>query len=180
MSIQTRIAASSQVIAEIDGLQILAGLNAVTGDEGSGKTHLLKQLCSAMPGAFWLDLKLPDHNEKTPEEIWQSVQIRFSQWNQFLCDELSDALDLTQHRTKQLFMLSAGSRRKVGLIALLASGAKIICLDQPYVALDLSSVEVLRDFLNDMSEDLSRAWVVADYEADSSLVWANLIKLDCP
>jgi ATPase subunit of ABC transporter with duplicated ATPase domains len=175
MPIQTRAADSFPVLAEIDGLQILAGLNAVSGDEGSGKTHFLKQLCSANTGAFWLDLKLPEHSENIPEEIWQSLLMRFPFWNQFLCNELSDALDLTPHRAKRLFMLSAGSRRKVGLVALLASGAKITCLDQPYVALDLRSIEVLRDFLNEMSEDTSRAWMVADYEADVNLVWSNTI-----
>mgnify|MGYP000535315252 CR=1 FL=1 len=178
MPVQKLIRQSPQVLAEVNGLKIVAGLNAVTGDEGAGKTQFLQQLCAANGDAFWLDLKLPDHNENTPVEIWQSVQIRFPLWNQILCDELSDALDLTQHRDKQLFMLSAGSRRKVGLVSLLASGAQMVCLDQPYVALDLASVQVLRDFLNDMSKDHVRAWTVADYEADFNLDWSNMIDLD--
>ena len=73
-------------------------------------------------------------------------------------------------------MLSTGSRRKVALVALLSSGAQFICLDQPFAALDQASVAVLCDFLNDMTENPSRAWLVVDYEADSKINWANVIR----
>jgi ABC-type multidrug transport system ATPase subunit len=78
---------------------------------------------------------------------------------------------------KQLFMLSRGSRRKVGLIACLASGADIVCLDQPTVALDQASIQVLREFLNDVADLPERTWVVADYEADPALPWTHEIRL---
>lgn len=74
-------------------------------------------------------------------------------------------------------MLSTGSRRKVSLIALLSSGAKFVCLDQPFAALDQASIDVLVDFLNDMAENPTRAWLVADYEADHRLLWGSKIKL---
>jgi ABC-type multidrug transport system ATPase subunit len=77
-------------------------------------------------------------------------------------------------------MLSTGSRRKVGLVALLVSGAKFVCLDQPFSALDQASIGVLVDFLNDMNQDNSRAWVVADYVADPRLDWVSLVELDGP
>jgi ABC-type multidrug transport system ATPase subunit len=75
-------------------------------------------------------------------------------------------------------MLSTGSRRKVALIALLASGARITCLDQPFVALDQASIRVLCEFLNDMADNTSRAWLIGDYEADTRLQWTHLISLD--
>jgi len=77
-------------------------------------------------------------------------------------------------------MLSTGSRRKVGLVALLARGAKFVCLDQPFSALDQASISVLVDFLNDMNQDKSRAWLVSDYVADLRLDWVSLIELDGP
>jgi hypothetical protein len=46
------------------------------------------------------------------------------------------------------------------------------------VALDLASIEVIRDFLSDVSDHPSRTWVVADYEADSALPWKQIITLD--
>jgi ATPase subunit of ABC transporter with duplicated ATPase domains len=178
MPVQTSFSSPSKVIAQLDSLQILAGLNAVVGDEGRGKTRFLRQLSESHPQAFWLDLKLSEHDEHTPEEVWQIIQSQWPQWHPNLCQDLSEAMNLQEHLGKRLFMLSAGSRRKVGLVGLLASGAQVTCLDQPYVALDLASIQVLREFLEDVSQDPSRAWVVADYEVDPHIEWQNLIDLD--
>lgn len=158
--------------------RILPGLNAVTGDEGRGKTALLRALAEDMVDAIWLDLRLPEDDEKTPEEVWAGLQARCPQWSVALQIDLTQALQLQDHLGKRLFMLSAGSRRKVALVGLLASGSALTCLDQPYVALDLASIGVLREFLQDMAEHPSRAWLVADYEADAELPWASVITLD--
>jgi ABC-type multidrug transport system ATPase subunit len=159
------------------GLRILPGLNAVTGDEGSGKTHLLRDLSQSTANALWLDLRLPEHDEHTPEQVWAELQANCPRWSAELQADLTDALQLLDHLGKQLFMLSTGSRRKVALVGLLASGASITCLDQPYAALDLPSVRVIRAFLADMADHRARAWVVADYEADPDLPWASMIPL---
>ena len=87
---------------------------------------------------------------------------------------------MTEHQHKGLFMLSKGSRRKVDLIANLASGAQVICIDQPYVGLDAPSIGVLREFFEEASDAgkrSQRAWVVADYEADRHLMWDQTISL---
>ncbi len=159
------------------GLQILPGLNAVTGDEGSGKTRLLRELSESCSDALWLDLRLPEHDEHTPEQVWAQLQARCPLWRTDLQIELAQALQLQGHLGKQLFMLSAGSRRKVALVALLSSGVTVTCVDQPYAALDLASARVIREFLEDMAEHPSRAWVVTDYEADPELPWSSVIAL---
>lgn len=165
-------------LLEWQGLRILPGLNAVTGDEGSGKTRLLRALSENLAEALWLDLRLPEHDEHTPEEIWNELQTRYPRWNTQLQGELTDALQLREHLGKRLFMLSTGSRRKVGLVGLLASGATITCIDQPYAALDVASMRVVREFLSDMADHPSRAWMVADYEADAQLRWSSCTQLD--
>lgn len=160
-----------------------AGLVAVIGDEQTGKTTLLRQISgdiphtNTQPHAFWLDLNLPTHDDQTPNEIWDNLQNRHAKWQTDWQDDLIDALQLTPHVDKKLFMLSAGSRRKVALVALLASGATITCVDQPYVALDQASVRVLRNFLSEMADHPDRTWVIADYEADPHLPWAHVITL---
>ncbi len=159
------------------GLHILPGLNAVTGDEGSGKTRLLRELSDSVADALWLDLRLPEHDEQTPEEVWAMLQARCPQWNADLQADLAQALHLQDHLDKRLFMLSAGSRRKVALAGLLASGARIVCIDQPYAALDLASIRTVREFLSDMADHPDRAWVVADYEVDESLPWRSEVVL---
>lgn len=159
------------------GLRILPGLNALTGDEGSGKTRLLRELSESTADTLWLDLRLPEHDEHTPEEVWAQLQSRCPRWNAELQIDLSDALDLVDHLGKRLFMLSTGSRRKVALVGLLASGASVTCIDQPYAALDIPSARLIRGFLEEAAEHPSRAWIVADYEADPQLSWRSQILL---
>jgi len=78
---------------------------------------------------------------------------------------------------KPLYMLSTGSRRKVALLTLLASGAAVVCLDQPYTALDMASVGALRDYLKTQAAHPHRTWVVADYVADAQLPWCMVVQL---
>ena len=168
-------------------VHIPPGLSAVTGDEGSGKTTLLRLLAGDLTrgnaharrgaDALWLDPRLPEQDAITAEAFWAALQARCPRWQADLQAQLCEALGLQSHLGKQLYMLSTGSRRKVALVGLLASGATVTCLDQPYNALDLPSVRVLREFLQDMAEHPSRAWVVADYEADPALPWRQVIAL---
>jgi ABC-type multidrug transport system ATPase subunit len=169
-------------------LQPLApGLIAVIGAERSGKTSLLRRLCGDLPtlpgaashpDAQWLDLSLPGQDDQTPQQVWQALRQRSPGWNAELHQALVDALALTLHQDKKLFMLSTGSRRKVALVGLLACGATVTCLDQPYAALDRASIRAIHDFLGDMTDHPTRTWVVADYEADAQLAWSRVISLD--
>lgn len=167
-------------------LDIHPGLVAVTGDEGAGKTLLLHYLCGlAQPGAGSIDpahacclaLAMPQDDAHTPREVWQRLSGQFAHWQTDLLDELVTELDLTPHLDKALFQLSSGSRRKVGIAGSLASGAALVCLDQPWMALDMASIQVLRTFLHDMADHPRRAWVVADYTADPTLPWRQVIAL---
>ena len=159
------------------GLQLLPGLTAVVGDEGSGKTHLLRALASARPDALWLDLRLPEHDQHTPRQFWRELQAQQAHWQADGHHDLTEALQLNDHLDKALYMLSTGSRRKVALVGLLASGAALTCLDQAFAALDLASARVLRDFLQDMAEHPTRAFWVADYEADAHLPWRSVVRV---
>jgi ABC-type transport system involved in cytochrome bd biosynthesis fused ATPase/permease subunit len=145
------------------------GLVAVTGGERTGKTSFLRRLSGDLPALT---------DDETPQQVWDALQARSRNWNVGLHQDLIEALGLSPHLNKKLFMLSAGSRRKVALAGLLASGAKVTCLDQPFAALDAASIRVIREFLQDMASHPTRTWVVADYEADPGLPWRRVISLD--
>jgi ABC-type lipoprotein export system ATPase subunit len=146
---------------------------------------LLRRLCEHLAGldrsagcpALWLDPSLPGQDEQTPSQVWGALRQRCPLWDEPLQQELIEALGLQPHLGKSLFMLSTGSRRKVALVGLLASGAAVTCLDQPFAALDASSVRVVREFLADVADHASRTWVVADYEADPHLPWRRVVAL---
>lgn len=168
-----------------------AGLHWVCGDEGCGKTSLLRLLSGDlqalggsvhMPpgGVFWADLKGPEHDQTTVQACWEQWRTRYPQWNSALLQELSEALDMERHRHKPLYMLSTGSRRKVMLIAGLASGATVTLLDQPFVSLDQHSVKTIKAFLREAAEAPDRAWIVADYEAPDDLPLTSVLNLSEP
>lgn len=160
-----------------DLLPLPPGLVAITGDEGAGKTTLLRAIASEVPAALWLDLALPGQDPQSPPQVWDALQASCPHWQPALQQDLVEAFGLQDHLAKQLFMLSTGSRRKVALVGLLASGATVTCLDQPYAALDKASIAVVRDFLADMADHERRTWVVADYLADPGLPWRRRVAL---
>jgi ABC-type transport system involved in cytochrome c biogenesis ATPase subunit len=168
-------------------LPLPPGLIALTGAEGSGKTSYLRRLCgdlparageAAHPDAQWLDLALPGQDALSALQLWQAQGARCPRWNAGLQQDLTQALALLAHQHKPLYMLSTGSRRKVALVGLLACGATVTCLDQPFAALDRASIQVLCAFLQDMAAHRSRSWVVADYQAEPQLPWSRVLALD--
>lgn len=180
--------AGAQPLFDALHFDIPAGVTALTGDEGTGKTSLLRLLAgdlSTMSGSvsispdevFWADLQDAEHDQTTVQACWDALRTRYPRWNEALLQDLAEALDMTQHRAKRLEMLSTGSRRKVMVIAALASGATVTLLDQPFAALDLKSIRAIQDFLNEAAEHPSRAWIVADYEAPGDVPLASLLHL---
>ena len=168
-----------------------AGVSWICGDEGTGKTTLLRLLAGDVQptsgtvsapegGVFWVDLQNPAHDATTVQACWDSLRLQYPKWNDALLQDLTEALDMQQHLDKRLNMLSAGSRRKAMVLAALASGATVTLLDQPFAALDLASIRILKEFLSEAAEHPSRAWIVADYEAPNDVPLASVLNLDTP
>ena len=179
-------------------LQLPPGVSALLGDEGVGKTSLMRllsgdllptagqvhihgddpQVVSQRPSAvFWTDLRLPLHDSDTPEQCWAVFRSSSPKWSTQTQNELIEILQLTPHLEKRLNMMSTGSRRKVGLVAALASGATVTLLDQPFVSLDQVSIRSLKTFLAHAAENRERAWLIADYEKPIHLPLASVLQL---
>lgn len=165
-----------------------AGVHWVYGDEGCGKTTLLRLLSgdlkpqtgsvqAPLGGVFWADLQASEHDHTTVQACWDTLQAKHPLWSVALMQDLCEALDMERHRDKPLYMLSTGSRRKVVLIAAMASGATVTLLDQPFVSLDRTSVQVIEAFLCDAATVPNRAWIVADYEVPADLPQTSVLKM---
>jgi ABC-type multidrug transport system ATPase subunit len=179
-------------------LYLLPGVSVLLGDEGSGKTSLMRllsgdltaqsgQLCvlgvetpmSPRPqgAVFWTDLRMPQFDENTPGQCWDAFAPLWPAWSDDAQKYWSKALQLTPHLDKRLNMLSTGTRRKVGLVAALASGAVVTLLDQPFVSLDQASIRTLQEMLSDTHQDTARACLIADYEKPPHMPLAAVIQL---
>lgn len=179
-------------------LQLPAGVSALLGDEGVGKTSLMRLLSGDLvasagqlrlasqahslslpqPSAvFWIDLRLPLHDNNTPVQCWAQLRASLPAWSNETQNELIEALQLAPHLDKRLNMLSTGSRRKVGLVAALASGAMVTLLDQPFVSLDQPSIRSLQTFLAQQGQNTERAWLIADYEQPAHLPLVSVLQL---
>jgi ABC-type multidrug transport system ATPase subunit len=186
-----------QLFCDLD-LQLPAGVSALLGDEGVGKSSLMRllsgdliattgqlrlasQACPlSLPqpwAVFWINLRLPLHDNDTPMQCWAQHRASLPAWSDETQNELIKALQLAPHLDKRLNMLSTGSRRKVGLVAALASGAMVTLLDQPFVSLDQPSIRSLQTFLAQQGQNTERAWLIADYEKPAHLPLVSVLQL---
>lgn len=181
-------------------LDIAPGVTWIGGDESTGKTTLLRLLAgdlvpqtgslsltngstlAAQSAAYqsqvaWVDPRTQAFDAITPNTFWSTLQSQYPAWDAALLAELIDGLALGPHVGKALYMLSTGTKRKVYLAGALASSAAVTLLDEPFAALDKTSIELLLELLKEAATHPSRAWVVADYVAPRGVRLAAQIQL---
>lgn len=170
---------------------ITCGLTLVQGGDGRGKTSLLQVLAGTLlpstgsvqreATTTWFEHPTDEAHDPVVAQAWlDERRARHPAWRADLATALADALGLAEHLPKPLYMLSAGSRRKVGLVGAAASGAVLTLLDGPFAALDARSCRVVEQLLAEAAEGRDRAWVLADYAlppALANVALAGLIDL---
>jgi ABC-type transport system involved in cytochrome c biogenesis ATPase subunit len=170
-------------------LELPEGLGLVHGDEGCGKTSLLRLLAGDLrPSSGEIRLFGEPHTaESLKHQVFRTEPrsesldaISASAWWASLADadarfdaaalpDLVLGFGLAPHTDKPLYMLSAGSKRKVWLCAALVNGRPLTLIDEPLAALDAPSTRFLVERLNLAGQQAGRAWLLADYEAPPGL-----------
>lgn len=158
------------------------GLSLIRGGDGRGKSSLLRLIAGELsPDTGRMQRQDgilccferpadPAHDDCVARAWLAQRQQRFaSSWQPEQAEALIADFGLRPHLDKPLYMLSTGSRRKLGLVAAAASGAALTLIDTPFAALDAGSCRVLARLLSAAAASPSRAWVIADYELPASL-----------
>lgn len=179
--------------------QFAPGLHLVCGDDGCGKTTLLRLLAGELlPQAGRLQLgpyRLPDDAQNyrsqlfrtdpvsdvfdalTPLQWFDGLRSMHAAFDLAQAQTLLIRLFLQEHLHKAGHMLSTGSRRKVWLAVALASNATLVLIDQPFAALDAPSIRVVTELLQEVGHSLQRIVILADYEAPSALTLRQIVTL---
>ena len=173
-----------------------SGLHLVCGDDGCGKTTLLRLLAAdlvAQAGDIELGrFALADDADRyrrqvfltrpasdalddlTPLQWFEGLRGAYAGFDMARAEGLLVQLFLQEHLHKTGHMMSTGSRRKVWLVAALASGADLLLIDQPFAALDAPSIRAVTELLQQVAQAADRVVVVADYEAPAGLTFAGI------
>lgn len=179
--------------------RIPPGVSLIRGDDGSGKTTLLRLLAGELPPqagtlhingipldkqpvayrqqVFWADPRSDAFDQVSAVDYFTSLPRQHPRFDEPLLGELVAGLSLTPHLDKPLYMLSTGSKRKVWLAAAFASGAALTLLDEPFAALDKTSIGFVMELLEEAADHPARAWVLADYALPGDVPLAAIIDL---
>lgn len=174
-----------------------AGVTLIQGGESRGKSTLLRLLAGQLqPGSGQLRMHGQDMHapllanqiyaheprqerwhEQTPRQFWAQLAVQYPHWDEAAAEAMLQHLQLAEHSDKAMYMLSTGSKRKVGWVAALACGAELLLMDEPFAALDLASIRKLQQLLGDWPAQHRSAWVLADYQPPGTVPLAALIDL---
>jgi ABC-type multidrug transport system ATPase subunit len=169
--------------------RVQPGLSFVTGDEGRGKTSLLKLIAGELlpqfgtidcggAAVFRTDPRTDAFDAISAKDFFQHTALKYPAFATRMALELAAELGLEDHVAKPLYMLSTGSRRKVWLAAAFAAQAGITLLDEPFAALDQRSIQLVLSLLEEAAQQQHRYWIVADYVPPGSIALASVLNLD--
>ena len=183
---------ANQALFQALSFDLPAGVSWLVGDEGRGKTTLLRLLAGQLsPQAGLITIAPPGrqtgqtvawHEPADPArdaQIVQDILHGLVPVNAHAAlPSLLAGLSLEPHLGKPLYQLSTGSRRKVFIAATLASPAVLALLDQPFTALDAPSITFLREEFTRRAQCPDRALLVADYQPPEGVPLTARIDLD--
>ena len=183
----------SQEVVALDGvdLRVARGLRyGVLGPNGAGKTTLIKILVTLLlpsSGEAYVDgldvvhqfrelrhrIAMVSGGEnvgfgmlKVKEQLWMFSQFYGmpSAAARRRIDELLERLGLTEASNRLVSALSSGMRQKMNLIRGLMTDPRILFLDEPTVALDVSAARDVRDEVRRwMGEDPTRTVILTTH-----------------
>ena len=180
-------------------ISIPMGVALIRCEESRGKSTLLRLLageimpergtislngiCSAKEKSlyqkqvFYTDPRCEDFDQISAMQYLTHVEKKHPDFDRACIPSLIDGLGLTAHQDKPLYMLSAGSKRKVWIAAAIASGAQITLIDDLTAALDRGSIEFITDQLILICQQRNRYFICSHYDTLDRVPFAAVIDI---
>ncbi len=165
-----KYAGSKSPVLTINNCEIVAGIYWIKGENGSGKTSLLKSIAGIIP--FEGSISVNDMNIRTNRlDYAKSVNYAEAEplYPAFLTGKelidfyaatkgghfptaLSANLGVEKYMHQKTATYSSGMLKKLSLVLAFIGDPVLILLDEPLIALDLAAVEVLQAAIRQLNE----------------------------
>ncbi|HBI84467.1 MAG TPA: ABC transporter [Alcaligenaceae bacterium] len=181
-------------------IEIPSGVVLVRCEENRGKTTLLRLLAGELSPqsgqiyvnntvlsqlmrqdsstVFYIEPATDSFDQIKVMDFFERCKKQYPKLDAKMLADLIHGLSLTAHQDKPIYMLSAGSKRKVWIAAALASNARIALIDDPTAALDKPSIEFLKSELKKLANgSLDKTIIVAHYDTLDGVPFTRCIDL---
>jgi NitT/TauT family transport system ATP-binding protein len=165
---------------------------AIVGPSGAGKTTLLELICGLQkPGAGTVacepavlmpqrDLLLPWLSALDNAALALRIAGRSREEARARASELFAGLGLDGFQDARPHELSGGMRQRVAFLRTLLSGKPLLCLDEPFGALDAITRSQMQRWLIDALADQPRTVVLVTHDVEEAILLADQIVVLCP
>ncbi len=190
------VLAARRVHRRIGATEILAGIDleivprevvAIVGPSGSGKSTLLELVCglqvpdagtlAAAPAALMpqRDLLLPWLNAR--DNVALPLRIAGQDKRAARAQATELLARFAGHRPDQL---SGGMRQRVSFLRALATERPLLCLDEPFGALDAITREELQRWLGDLLDERPRSVLLVTHDVEEAVLLSDRVVVFSP
>lgn len=185
----------------IGELEILAGIDleiaprevvAIVGPSGSGKSTLLELVCGLQapdrgtlespPAALMpqRDLLLPWLNARDNVALPLRIAGVGKDDARQRADALLRRVDLDAFGSHRPDQLSGGMRQRVSFLRALATDRPLLCLDEPFGALDAITREELQRWLSDLLDERPRSVLLVTHDVEEAVLLSDRVIVFSP
>lgn len=160
-------------VLEIEKLELPVGVYWLKGENGTGKTTLLKSIAGLIPFDGTIEV---DGTNLRKQRMLYTKKVSFAEaepvYPSFLTGEdllrfyrqtkgsdektrkdLTEAFGATSYLQNTIGTYSSGMLKKLSLVLAFIGEPKLILLDEPFITLDVKAVETLRQRIGKASEN---------------------------
>lgn len=167
---------------------------SLVGPSGCGKSTLFTLIGGVekpLDGEIWLDGQkinerrgqiayMPQHASLLPwrtvkQNIWLSQELTSQKIDQNRVEQLLQRANLTEVRDAYPYQLSGGMQQRIAFLRTLVSQKSLLCLDEPFAALDALTREEMQQWLRSILEIEKRTVLFITHSIEEALILSDRI-----